>query len=266
MKDEAVALARGVGDPNRRLNLLREYLQAKVLRSLHESEAFLCLSFVGGTALRLLFGLPRFSEDLDFTLGPAQGYRGEEWMEKVKRDLLLAGFDAQVTWNDRKTVHAAGIRIGELLHLVGLTPLPRQKLSIKLEIDTRPPGGAGTERRVVERHGMFVLRHDDLPSLMAGKLHALLARKYPKGRDWYDLIWYRAQRPPIEPNLTLLQHALDQTEGAGKYKGSQWPRQVAKRAAVLDFDKLAEDVLPFLERPGEATLITRENVLSLLRD
>lgn len=264
MNDEAIALARSVADPSRRLNILREYLQAFVLRSLHESEAFKCLAFVGGTALRFLYQLPRFSEDLDFSLGPAPGYAPVEWMTKVKRDLSLAGFHPLVSLNDRKTVHVAWIKVGGILKETGMAAMADQKLSIKLEIDTKPPDGGVTLNQVVEKHRMFVVRHYDLPSLMAGKLHALITRKYPKGRDWYDFVWYRAVRPPITPNLVLLQNALDQTQGKGALSASDWPGHVTRRVTALDMVRIRDDVEPFLEREGDAALITKENLLGLI--
>ena len=82
MREEIIVLVKELADPTRKLNLLREYLQAFVLRSLHESEAFVHLSFVGGTALRFLFNLPRFSEDLDFSLETPEGYEPIKWMKK----------------------------------------------------------------------------------------------------------------------------------------------------------------------------------------
>ena len=264
MNDEAVSLARNVADTSRRLNILREYLQSLVLRSLHESEAFRCLAFVGGTALRFLYQLPRFSEDLDFSLTQTAGYEPAEWMAKVKRDLSLAGFNPLVSLNDRKTVHVAWIKIGAVLKESGLAAMADQKLSIKLEIDTKPPEGAVTLNQVVEKHRMFVVRHYDQPSLMAGKLHALITRKYPKGRDWYDFIWYRAVRPPITPNLTLLQNALDQTQGKGAMSAAGWPDHMTRRIAGLDMARIRDDVEPFLERDGDADLITRQNILGLL--
>lgn len=264
MNDEAVALARSVADPSKRLNILREYLQSLVLRSLHESEAFQCLAFVGGTALRFLYQLPRFSEDLNFSLGQPSGYAPAEWMKKVKRDLSLAGFDPLVSLSDRKTVHQAWIRIGSVLKEAGLTAMANQKLSIKLEIDTNPPRGALTVDRIVEKHRMFVVRHYDQPSLMAGKLHALITRMYSKGRDWYDLVWYRAVRPPIAPNLVLLQNALDQTQGKGRMSAADWPVHIARRIEALDVARIRADVEPFLEREGDATLITKQNILGLL--
>ena len=88
MKEESLALIEGMTDPGQARNRLREYLQAFALRSFHESEAFRAVAFVGGTALRFLHNLPRFSEDLDFSLVSEAGYAGRDWMAKLKRDLL----------------------------------------------------------------------------------------------------------------------------------------------------------------------------------
>jgi predicted nucleotidyltransferase component of viral defense system len=264
MKEEALALVRGVPDPAQALNRLREYLQAFVLRSFHESEAFRPLAFVGGTALRFLHGLPRFSEDLDFSLVSGDGYAGKEWMAKVKRDLTLAGFAPEVTWNDRKVVHTGWVRVAGVLHEAGLSAMPTEKLAIKVEIDTRPPAGRRCERRIVTRYVTFLLQHYDLPSLLAGKLHAVITRKYAKGRDWYDLMWYLSQRPPVAPNLPLLQAALDQTQGAGRRDALAWKQLVQERLTALDMRAVSEDVGPFLERPQDAALLTRENLSVML--
>jgi len=265
MKEEALALVRGISDPEDALNRLREYLQAFVLRSFYESEAFRPLAFVGGTALRFLHNLPRFSEDLDFSLVSVDGYAGQEWMAKVKRDLTLAGFSPEVTWNDRKVVHAGWVRVSGILHEAGLSARPEQKLAIKVEIDTRPPPGAVCERRVVTRHITFLLQYYDLPSLLSGKLHAAITRKYTKGRDWYDLVWYLSHRPPVVPNLHLLQNALDQTQGVGHHGAESWKALVHDRLAALDMQAVCDDVSPFLERPQDAELLTRENIEGLLR-
>ena len=265
MREEALAVARGKADPAQKLSAMREYVQGCVLRSLHESEAFLCLSFVGGTALRFLYNLPRFSEDLDFSLESSVGYGPVKWMEKAKRDLVAAGFDVAASWNDRKTVHVAWFRFAGLLKPAGLSGMADQKLSIKLEVDTSPPAGAATVVDIVNRHNrIFSIRHHDLPSLMAGKIHALLVRAYPKGRDWYDFLWYRTQRPPVEPNIQLLQNALDQTEGEGNFVATDWRALVRDRLARLDAATLRADVAPFLERPEDLRWLELPYLESLL--
>ena len=264
MREQALAIARSTTDPGQAVNRLREYLQTLVLRSLHECEAFRPLAFVGGTALRFLHGLPRFSEDLDFSLLSAEGYAPLEWMARVKRDLSLAGFDPEVTWNDRRVVHTAWVRVAGLLHDAGLAGRAAQKLAIKLDIDTRPPAGARCERRVITRHVTFLIQHYDVSSLLAGKLHAAITRKYAKGRDWYDLLWYLSQRPPVAPNLELLQHALDQTKRTGQRDAHAWGALVRERLASIDMDAIVSDVRPFLERPQDAVLLTRDNLRGLL--
>jgi predicted nucleotidyltransferase component of viral defense system len=266
MKEEALALMKNVMDPASKLNLLREYLQEFVLRSLHESEAFLCLSFVGGSALRFLYELPRFSEDLDFSLERAASYQPAQWLGKLKRDFALAGFDATIRWNDRKIVHVVWIRISGILHQVRLAAVPEQKLSVKLEINTRPPEGAVLQSRLVNRHMIFALRHHDISSLMAGKIHALTTRRYPKGRDWYDLLWYRSRRPPVEPNLTLLKSALAQTEGERAFPAETWSTRLLGRLRTIQVESLARDVRPFLERPQDAGLLTPEYLRSILQE
>jgi hypothetical protein len=258
MRDDALALVATTEDPARRLNLLREYVQAYVLRSLHEQEAFTKIAFVGGTALRFLENLPRFSEDLDFSLLDGDGYQPELWLKKVRRDLELAGFDCGVTFNPTKTVQVCWIRIADLLQQAGLSARPEQKLSIKLEIDTRPPAGAQVQTAVIVRHLTFAVRHYGMSSLMAGKVHAILCRSYPKGRDWFDLVWYCGHRPPVEPEVTLLQNALDQTEGLGRFDARKWRDHVRHRLGQLDTDALVRDVSPFLERSADRHLLSRE--------
>ena len=264
MKARALELARAVDDPVQRLNVLREFARASVLRSLHESQAFQALSFVGGTALRFLFDLQRFSEDLDFTVETPSAYAPGPWVARLERDLAYAGFDATVTWNDRKTVHVGWVRIAGVLQAAELAPLAEQKLSVKIEVDTRPQSGADTVSRAVHRHFLVAFRHHDLPSQMAGKVHALIARPYPKGRDWYDLLWYGARRPGVEPNLRLLQAALAQTEGALACDAASWRDAVRSRLGGLDAAALRADVAPFLERPADADLLTADHLRGAL--
>jgi len=265
VKEEALSLAREAKSPPEALNRLREYAQALVLRSLHDSHAYLNLAFVGGTALRFLYNLRRYSEDLDFCLMNESGYLPEKWLGQLKTRLRQGNIEAKVRWNARTNVHKAWIRLPGLLHEAGLSPMQEQNLSIRLEIDTCPPSGARMERSLVERHRLLALQHYDRPSLMAGKVHALLCRNYPKGRDWYDFLWYRGQREPVEPNLTLLQNALDQTEGRGAIHATEWKAGLQAKLSQLDVDGLLADVGPFLEIPEERDLFERETLAAAIR-
>ena len=142
----------------------------------------------------------------------------------------------------------------------GLTDLPEQKISIKLVIDTNPPAGAVMENSVINRHMIFALRHHDLPSLLAGKIHALCTRKYIKGRDWYDIIWYGARRPPVKPNIQFLENALTQTGKEELGKAKQWSGYLIAQLDEIDQTKFVKDIEPFLEEPKEINLLTKENI------
>ncbi len=257
MKSDALRLAKSVHDPVAAGNLIREYVQARILGSLHESRAFESLSFVGGTALRFLYALPRFSEDLDFSLETPDGYDAARWLKKLKRDLKFQGFEATVSFNDKNVVQVAWVRIADLLFPAGLSPRSEQKLAIKLEIDTKPPAGARLETKMVTRHLLFGIRHHDLPSLMAGKIRAMLTRPYAKGRDWFDLLWYTSQIPAVEPNMTLLSNALAQgsPDREPPIQAPEWKQALAATLDTLDFKTLQADVSPFLERREDSVAL-----------
>ncbi len=99
---------------------------------------------------------------------------------------------------------------------------------------------------------------------MAGKIQALLTRPYCKGRDWYDLVWYRSHRPPLEPNIPMLQNALNQTQVTGTLNVENWRKILKTKLDNLDINLLIEDVQAFLEHPEDARLLTRENLLLVL--
>jgi Nucleotidyl transferase AbiEii toxin, Type IV TA system len=83
-----------------------------------------------------------------------------------------------------------------------------QVVNIKLEVDTNPPAGSGYETKVIRFPEPFSIVTQNLPSLFAGKTHALLCREYTKGRDWFDFVWYMSRNTEI--NLLNLQNALIQ--------------------------------------------------------
>ncbi len=266
MKAECLELAAKESDPGRRLNVLREYAQSMALFSLHQSEAFANLSFVGGTALRFLFGLPRFSEDLDFSLESAEAYEPTKWLRKLKRDLEFMGFAPEITWNEKRIVHTGWIKFSGLLKEAGLGALPAQKLSIKLEIDSKPPSGAKTETKVVRIHRLMALRHHTLPCLMAGKIRAILTRPFAKGRDWYDLMWYLSSRPPTQPDIAFLQASLAQGPQVLSHDGNEWKKLLREKLSGQKAGALLKDVAPFLENPGEGEFLNPEHLKQVLRD
>jgi predicted nucleotidyltransferase component of viral defense system len=266
VKEYLRQLTESAENPVARNALAREYLQARVLEALQETGSFMRWAFVGGTALRFLFSIPRFSEDLDFSLintGKDAGFR--EALAEVRRVFSREGYRIDITVNERTTVASAWLKFPGLPYEIGLSPHPAQTLSIKLELDTQPPPGARLETSIVRRHCTLNLCHYDKASLLAGKLHAILSRQWTKGRDLYDLAWYLADRHWPEPNLVQLNAALAQTAWKGPtLTDSNWRGELAQRLEVLDWKRARVDVLPFLERERDIDLVSCITIKKLL--
>jgi len=264
MKDRALQLVREA-QPETKKNVLREYLQMHILSSLQRVRSFEQLAFVGGTALRFLYGLRRYSEDLDFSLEKLENYDFQRLLDRVQEDFLKAGFEVSMHPHEGTPGHSAFVRFPGLLAECGLSPHATQKLSIKIEIDTSPPAGADLETTVINREFLIAIRHHTLPSLMAGKLHAILSRRYTKGRDIYDLLWYLSRSDTVIPNLRLLQNALAQTSWDGMAVTAEtWKAAIELRLREMDFTRISVDVLSFLESPGEQDLLTLPVLLGAL--
>jgi len=247
--------------------LVREYLQARVLLSLQDRGMFLRWAFLGGTALRFLYAIPRFSEDLDFSLircGEDAGFKMA--LVGVKHALEREGYRVEIKARELKMVASAMVRFPGLPYELGLSVRASQTLSIKVEVDTNPPPGAGIVTSLVRRHVTLNLCHHDQASLLAGKLHAILSRPWTKGRDLYDLAWYLADRTWPAPNLDLLNAALAQTRWKGPaMTPTNWRRELRHKLAQLDWEKARGDVRPFLEQPRDLELVSIETLAKLLR-
>jgi nucleotidyltransferase AbiEii toxin of type IV toxin-antitoxin system len=247
-------------------NLVREALQASILASLQRAGAMVPLAFHGGTALRFLYSLRRYSEDLDFALErPERGYDFHSYLQAARSDLLREGYTVDLRVNDRRVVHSAFAAFPGLLFDLGLSPHRNEVFSVKVEVDTRPPAGAGLQTTIVRRQRILRLQHHDPASLLAGKLHAILQRSYPKGRDLYDLVWYLSDPSWPEPNLALLGHALQQTGWTGPtLTAESWRDVLRGRLRGLPWERIVADVRTFLEMPEEVELLNEETVLRLL--
>ena len=267
MKDYALQIAASKKGFNAKLNTLREYLQAYILKILQEEGLFQSAAFMGGTALRFLYNLPRFSEDLDFSLERKKDYSFVEILKKVKRELTLSGYEISISYRDQKTVETAAVKFEALMHEAGLSPLPKQKFSVKIEVDTHPPGGAGLKTEIVNKYFPIAFFCHDLSSLFAGKLIALLARRYTKGRDFFDLGWYLSRWRNLIPNLLLLQNGLKQASWPEPLPDeSTWRELVYERVERTDWKKVRGDVENFLENPSDLNVFTKENVLQLVKN
>jgi len=148
---------------------------------------------------------------------------------------------------------------------LGLSPMQSEVLAVKVEVDTNPPKGAGLATTVVRRFVVLRLHHHDKPSLLSGKLHAVLQRSYPKGRDIYDLLWYLSDPTWPAPNLIHLNNALAQTNwNGGLITEENWKQLVWQKLQALSWSGIVEDVRPFIEPGFDLNLLTLDNFERIL--
>ncbi len=236
-------------------NALQELMQHYILASLSRAGLFAETMFHGGTCLRIVYAINRFSQDLDFLLKkPNPHFVWQPYLAKVQRDCAQEGIDLEI--QDKSAVDAAMRKafvktdsIGKVMTL-GL-PYGRQaqkKIRVKLEIDTNPPEGSHFATSYLLFPVTAPITVQSLSSGFATKIHALLCRTYTKGRDWYDLIWYVGRR--IEPNFKLLANALLQ-QGPWKNKKQEitvaWLLNALRdKIGTIDWRVARSDVQRFL--------------------
>lgn len=235
-------------------NRVREFLQVMMLKIMSDKGLFRHLAFGGGTALRVLYNLRRYSEDLDFSLVNPRGYDGGRVVTELGKQLTLFGIEAELKAPKKKAVQSILVRFPRLLQEIGVSALKEQKLSIRVEIDTNPPKGGATETSLINKTYLFNVTRFDLPSLFATKLHACMFRKYTKGRDFYDLVWYLGRN--VGPNFALLNNAIQQTErNVKEITESNLKEFALDRLQRVDFAAARKDVERFLEDKNELHLL-----------
>ena len=232
------------------------------LLGLWRAKFFEHAGFYGGTASRIFHSLPRFSEDIDFSLlQPDREFDPAPYLEAVRMELAAFGFGFRV---ERRIKHvstaieSAFVKGGTRINLAHIgTPdylrarLPElQQVRIGIELDTDPPPLADYEVLTLLTPIPFQVRLFDLPSLFAGKLHAILCRNWKsrvKGRDFYDFIWYLGRHIPC--NVRHLQARMTQTghwQEGRELDISQLRRLLRQRFGQVDFDQARTDVRPFI--------------------
>lgn len=252
--------------PETQRAIVREYLQMRILYSLQSSGAMIPLAFYGGTALRILYQLPRYSEDLDFALErqPEQ-YDFRKYLTAIQRNMTAETYDVEVKLNESRVVHSAFVRFRGLLYQLGISPHTSEVLAIKLEIDTNPPSNAGLDTTLIQHHVAVHLQHHDKASLLAGKLHAILQREYVKGRDWYDLYWYLSQPQWASPNVAMLNNALIQSGWEkGEVTVNNWRGYVLERLEQLNWVQVTADVQRFLMKQEDLIAFKKETIARLV--
>lgn len=240
---------------------LREIIQEIALLGLWRGKFFEHAAFYGGTSLRILYGLDRFSEDLDFTLlKPDQEFKLAPYLRAVREGLAAFGFEATVDTKGKTTVTAvesAFIKADTTVHLIKVGSKLRatkgELLKVKFEVDINPALGFATEAKQFFWPQPFSVTTCDLPSLFAGKIHATFCRdrvRNIKGRDFYDFLWYIGRN--VAPNYLYLEQKLRQSghwrqdEPFSAVAFKKWARTRIER---LDIQAAKADVERFVATP-----------------
>ncbi len=244
-------------------NALKEIMQEIVLLGLWRSKFYEKAIFYGGSALRILHKLDRFSENLDFSLiQPESTFDIKKYFSAVKSELELWGFEVSTQEKDKKnksTIDSAFIKANTLIHLLKIdSNLKTHKdavMKIKLEIDQEPAIGFTSDIKYHLHPIPFSIKTMALPSLFAGKMHALLCRTIRtniKGRDWYDLIWFVKNNIPCDlhylKNKMVQTGHIDLSEVLVKEKLVEL---ISKKINEIDFTLAKRDVEPFLKTSGQ---------------
>lgn len=277
-----------LSDPNGSFDALREILQEIVLLGLYDAGFFKHAAFYGGTALRILHNLPRFSEDLDFSLLESNSkFNLKPYEEVIISTLKAFGFDVTIEIkekNNSSAIASAFVKGNTIEHLININA-PKditsrihrdQAVKIKLEVDTNPPLDFETVNVIRLTPRPFSINAFTLPSLYAGKMHAILCRAWstrPKGRDWYDLVWYIAN--DVELDTKHLKSRLSQSCKYLEANDIKIPDELTKqtikelllqRIEMLDAAKAKNDVQPFIKDMREIELWSKEFFVSVIEN
>lgn len=240
-------------------NALKEIIQEIVLLGLWRSKFYEKAVFHGGSALRILHKLDRFSEDLDFSLiQPDNTLDIKKYLSAVKSELELWNFEVSTEERNKKnksTIDSAFSKANTLIHLLKIdSNLKTHKnavMKIKLEIDQEPAIGFANDLKYHLHPIPFTIKTMTLPSLFAGKMYALLCRTVRtniKGRDWYDLVWFVKNNIPCElhylKNKMVQTGHFDLSEVLDKKKVIDL---LSEKIKEIDFSLAKRDVEPFLK-------------------
>jgi len=259
---------------------IHEILQEIALLGLWRAKFFEHAAFYGGTSLRILYGLNRFSEDLDFSLlKPNRNFNLSPFLKSIEEELEISGLPIKTEYKNNlpdDTIHSAFLKTGtlETFIRIGLDESLRKHtqsnefIKIKLEIDIDPPPHFSTEVRYLLKPIPFSIRSYIPDDLFAGKVHALLCRPYKvrvKGRDWYDFIWY------ITKGFSLhLAHLESRMRQSGHYSSENTLTQenlidlMKKKIIGLNVQAAKEDLRRFIRDPKELDVWSKDFFLSLL--
>ncbi len=263
-------------------NAIQEIIQEIALLGLWRAKFFEKAAFYGGTALRILYELDRFSEDLDFTLlKPDLNFDLSSYEKAVQDELNSLGFKAHVEKKQKSKVSAvdsAFIKVNTIEHLIliglpeGLTQSMHKEevLKIRFEVDRDPPTAQiTTENKLILLPFPFTVKTLSLEDLFAGKVHATLCREWKgrvKGRDWYDLIWFIARG--IKLNLDYLEQRMRQSGFwtlDRKLSLKDLMTQFEKKIESLDVASAKEDIINFIKDSKQLDLWSKEFFMQIAK-
>ena len=246
-------------------NALRDIFQRLALLGLWRSKFFEHAAFYGGTALRMLYGLDRFSEDLDFSLlRSSHSFSMKAYGDALRKEIDSFGFEVEFESSESSRagqIESAFLKTNTYRQLITIDAGKEllsgfhngKLLKIKLEVDINPPGGFETNTQYILQPIPFPVRAYDLPDLFAGKLHAVLCRKWHtrvKGRDWYDMVWYAGHYPEV--NLSHLEVRMKQSgdySERDKLTISKLQDLLLEAIDELNIDLARKDVSRFIRDP-----------------
>jgi len=261
------------------INALREIFQSISLLGLWRGKFFEHTAFYGGTALRILYGLDRFSEDMDFSLlKQDKNFSLEQYCSFIEKELNSFGFSATVNIKKKTTntqIESAFLKADTLQQLLvikskNITENSLPDLKIKLEVDTNPPTNFDTEIKSVLMPIPFNVKVFMQDCLFAGKVHAILCRNWKnkriKGRDLYDFVWYIAR--DVSVNLKHLQKRLEQT---GHWNSNdiltkeKIVKMLKEKIDNIDLELAKKDVLRFVDNKDSVLIWSKEFFFDIIK-
>ena len=248
-----------------RRNAIYEVSQQIVLAGLADGGFFDKAAFYGGTCLRIFHGLNRFSEDMDFTLlKEDSSFNFEQYFQPVIDQFALVGRKVEIKKKDKKSFgKVESPFLKDTTDVYDISFQTERSIKVKIEVDTVPPLKFATEQKILLQPKSFLTRCVTLPDLYAGKMHALVFRAWKsriKGRDWYDFEWYVRNGIPLDWNH-LHERILQFNGQEMTLNGFKFA--LRDRLGSADISRVKEDVLPFLNNPGELDIWSNDYFLQL---
>ena len=263
---ERMLSAYDTSTPMAKRNATYEVMQQVALAGLQRGGFFEKAAFYGGTCLRIFHDLGRYSEDMYFTLLKEDAsFNIENYFPSIIAEFKALGRDVVITKKEKRNfgkVESAFLK--DDTHVYNLAFQTEKSLKIKIEVDTKPPLGFGTEQKLLLQPFSFMTRCVTLPDLFAGKMHALIYLKWGqrvKGRDWYDFEWYVRNGVPLDFEH-FRQRALEfNSEDLSK---EDFLKMLTERLATTDINAVRNDVLPFIKNPSELDIWSNDYFVQLV--